>query len=159
MRHCAISRPSFILCAMRHISEEQQIVDSDGSHLLTPPMHIHVEHLNVHYDPAIWGSDAEEFKPSRWIDSSGQLITLRQKARTCPGLLGHDMKMSQVEFVATIATLFQRARCEPLPIAGIEDPDELQQMLRQKLNESIIKMTLQVKDPQEVALRWIRDEA
>lgn len=66
------------------------------------------------------------------------------------------MKMAQVEFVAMIATLFRSARCEPLR-EGQEDMEDLRQNLRDVMESSISKLTLQVKDARQVKLRWVRD--
>ena len=98
-----------------------------------------------------------DFKPSRWIDGSGQLIVPPKGTflpwsggpRVCPG-----MKMSQVEFVATLATLFRYAHVEPLPTLGLYRLDDLQQRLRQILRESVPKLTLTVQDAKAVQLRW-----
>lgn len=148
------------LHSTRAVLEPQQLVDSNGTHLLTPPMDVYISQSSVHLDPAIWGPNVMEFKPSRWIDGSGQIITPPKGTflpwsggpRICPG-----MKMSQVEFVAIMATLFRSANCEPLPTAGLDKPEELRQRLRQLLQDSIAGLTLQVRDPQAVQLRWIHE--
>lgn len=62
--------------------------------------------------------------------------------------------MAQVEFVATFATLFRSARCEPLP-SDSQDPETLRQDLRDVVADSIVKLTVQVRDPRKVKLRWI----
>lgn len=149
-----------VVHSTRAFFEPQQVVDSNGSHLLSPPMDVYVSHQCIHADTSIWGPDASEFKPSRWIDSSGQLITPTKGTflpwsggpRICPG-----MKMSQVEFVATLATLFRSARCEPLPTDRQEKPEELRKKLHGLMKNSICKLTLQVREPKEVKLRWIPD--
>jgi cytochrome P450 len=124
-------------------------------------MEIYVSQLSIHLDTKIWGTDATEFKPSRWIDAdSGQIITPPKGSfipwsggpRICPGL-----KMSQVEFVATMATLFRSAHCEALPTAGIEDPEALRQRLLQLMGDTVSKLTLQMRNPGGVQLRWVVD--
>ncbi|KMU92245.1 hypothetical protein CIHG_09939 [Coccidioides immitis H538.4] len=124
-------------------------------------MDIYVSQLSIHLDPAHWGPNAAEFNPSRWIDtssSSDQIITPAKGTyvswsggpQICPGV-----KMSQVEFVATMATLFRSARCEPLPTVGIEDAEMLRERLRQLAWDSASKLTLQMRDPGRVQLRWV----
>ncbi|KAL4742578.1 cytochrome P450 [Aspergillus similis] len=111
--------------------------------------------LSLHLDPSIWGPDAAEFKPSRWLDGSGQLITPDKSTylpwsggpRICPG-----MKMSQVEFVAAMATLFKNARCEPLPTGGINEPDVLRERLLALMGDSVSKLTLQMRNADGVML-------
>ena len=120
-------------------------------------MEVFVSHQCIHRDPFIWGDDCREFRPSRWIDSAGQIITPAKGTflpwsagpRICPGV-----KMAQVEFVATLATLFRSARCEPLP-SDSQDPETLRQHLRDVVADSIVKLTVQVRDPRKVKLRWI----
>ncbi|KLJ12860.1 hypothetical protein EMPG_09453 [Blastomyces silverae] len=140
------------------LGEPQEIVDDKGdTHILTPPMEVMVCQLIMQLDPAIWGADASEFRPSRWIDDSGQLLAPPKGSylpwssgpRICPGL-----KMSQVEFVATMATIFRSARCDPLPIAGIEKPEALRQRLQQLTQDSISKVTIQIRNPGDVELQW-----
>jgi cytochrome P450 len=122
-------------------------------------MDIYISAQSIHSDPKIWGSDVLEFRPSRWIDASGSLITPPKGTflpwsggpRICPG-----MKMSQVEFVATFATIFRSTRCEPLRL-GRKEPEELRKELRDCMKDSISKLTLQVKDPKVVKLRWMPD--
>jgi cytochrome P450 len=112
----------------------------------------------MHCDTKIWGADAADFNPKRWFDSNGQLIKPPKDTflpwsggpRVCPG-----MKMSQVEFVATMATLFRRARCEVLPLTAKETPVEGRKRLVDMMEDSISKLTLQVRDGKEVKLRWV----
>lgn len=143
----------------RHIKDPQQLVAADGVHLLSAPMDVFISHTNIHLNPSYWGPDAEEFRPARWIDDSGHIITPPEGTympwsggpRVCPG-----MKMSQVEFVGALATLFRSSRCEPLPVDGIEDPEELRQRLLHLLHDAAVKLTIQVRDPKNVQLRWVQ---
>ena len=122
-------------------------------------MTVYVSSQSIHSDPEIWGSDVSEFKPSRWISASGTLITPPKGTflpwsggpRTCPG-----MKMAQVEFVATFATLFRSSKCYPLD-GEQESGEELRKKFEYALVDSIPKMTLQIRDPKEVKLKWIRN--
>jgi len=80
-------------------------------------MAVFVSQRAIHVDVGIWGDDADSFKPSRLIDSTGQIVTPPRGTflpwpsgpLVCPG-----MKMVQVEFVATFATLFRSTKCEVL---------------------------------------------
>lgn len=98
-----------------------------------------------------------EFKPSRWIDSAGHIITPAKGTfipwssgpRICPGV-----KMAQVEFVATLATLFRSAKCEPLS-TELEGVEASRKNICDAMADSIVKLTLQVREPKRVRLQWI----
>lgn len=150
-----------VLHSTRCTNGTQHVADTNGTHVLPSPMNVFVFQQIIHLDTSIWGTDAAEFKPQRWIDSTTkQLIkpaNLKEiflpwsgGPRICPG-----MKMSQVEFVATIATLFRHATCEPLPVMGMKDPEELRDRLKKIMDESVVQLTVMVNDPQEVQLRWV----
>ncbi|KAI2848382.1 hypothetical protein CBS11852_2944 [Aspergillus niger] len=137
-----------VLHSTRCVAATQQIADSDGTHVLTPPMNVFVSQQSIHRDPNIWGSDVDEFRPTRWLDDAGQVVTPAKGTfipwsagpRICPG-----MKMSEVEFVGAMATLFRHARCEPMQKGK----------LLQQMDDSISKLTLQVRELREVQLRWV----
>lgn len=124
-------------------------------------MTVFVSQRVIHVDVDIWGDDADRFKPSRWIDSTGQIVTPPRGTflpwsagpRVCPG-----MKMAQVEFVATFATLFRSARCEILR-KGEETELQAKKRLEDLMADSLLRLTLQMKNPDEVKLRWIEDDA
>ncbi|PYH78661.1 putative cytochrome P450 monooxygenase [Aspergillus uvarum CBS 121591] len=149
-----------VLHSTRAVSGPQQLVSEKGTHLLAPPMNVMVSAMAIHLDTTIWGEDATVFRPSRWIDDTGKVKTPPKGTflpwsggpRVCPGL-----KMSQVEFVSTIATLFRSARCEPMPVDGISQPEDLRRRLVRLTDNAIAKSTLQVKDHKTVQLRWVRD--
>jgi cytochrome P450 len=149
-----------VLHSTRAVLAPQRLVGADGTHYLAPPMDFFVSHLSIHLDTTIWGPDAEDFKPSRWFDDAGQIVTPPKGTflpwsdgpRVCPG-----MKMSKVDFVAARATLFRSARCEPIPTLGLHRPEDLQRRLQQLMGNSVSKLTLQVRDVKAVQLRWIRD--
>ncbi|KAL2839118.1 putative cytochrome P450 monooxygenase [Aspergillus pseudoustus] len=147
-----------IMHTTRHIAEPQEVTDSAGkTHLLTPPMGVYVCQLSMHVDKSIWGPDANEFRPTRWIDDSGHIITPEKGTyipwsggpRICPGL-----KMSEVEFVATMGTLFRNARCDPLPVDGVESPETLRERLLSLVSDSVSKLALQMRNADGVYLRW-----
>ncbi|KAJ5102060.1 hypothetical protein NUU61_004282 [Penicillium alfredii] len=60
---------------MRSTREPQQLLSDRGTHLLLPPMDLFVGVTIIHKDPRYWGPDPEVFRPSRWIDATGQIIT------------------------------------------------------------------------------------
>lgn len=147
-----------VIHSTRYISQPQQLVDAEGLHQLTPPMDVLVSAQSIHFDPTIWGADVSDFRPSRWLDDdSGQLITPAKGTfipwsggpRVCPG-----MKMSQVEFVATMATLFRSAECKPLQI-GSETATQLRGEFLKLMDASIAKLTLQLAEPKRVQLQWL----
>ncbi|KAI7775546.1 hypothetical protein LA080_006695 [Diaporthe eres] len=91
-------------------------LEINGRTCIVPPNTMVIpSYATVHTDPKYWGSDSLTWRPSRWIQAAGapgmeELIT-RQKgtflgwsegARDCPA-----RKFSQVEFVATVATLLR----------------------------------------------------
>lgn len=124
-------------------------------------MTVFVNQRVIHVDVDFWGDDADKFKPSRWIDSNGQIITPPRGTflpwsggqRVCPG-----MKMAQVEFVATFATLFRSARCEVLKEEG-ETELQAKKRLQDLMADSMLRLTMQMKNPEKVKLRWIEDVA
>ncbi|KAL5334268.1 putative cytochrome P450 monooxygenase [Aspergillus crustosus] len=146
-----------VLHTTRAIHYPTTVTDAKGVHILTPPMDVYACQLSIHLDPANWGPDANEFRPSRWIDEQGQVITPPKGTylpwssgpRICPGL-----KMSQVEFVATMATLFRSARVEPLSTGGVESLEVLRRKLLAVVTDSVSKLALQVRNPTGVQLQW-----
>ncbi|PWY78185.1 cytochrome P450 monooxygenase [Aspergillus heteromorphus CBS 117.55] len=136
-----------VLHITRSISTPQQLHSTLGTHNLTPPMNVYVSSQCIHRDADIWGEDVDEFRPGRWIDPSSGGLVVPEKGtfvpwsggpRVCPG-----MKMSQVEFVGTMAVLFCGRRCEA------------RRRLTALMEDSVPKLTLQVRRPEEVVLRWV----
>lgn len=62
--------------------------------------------------------------------------------------------MAQVEFVAVIATIFKNYAVEPVPRPG-ETLEATRRRLLDVLEDSITRVTLQIKRPEEVKLSWI----
>ena len=64
--------------------------------------------------------------------------------------------MAQVEFVATFATLFRSATCEAL--RGKEETErQATKRLEDLMADSMLRLTMQMKNPNEVKLRWTED--
>lgn len=70
--------------------------------------------------------------------------------RSCPG-----QKMSQLEFVTVIATLFRRCKASPKLKDG-EDIEEARRRLLGCMEDSQAGLTLQMTKPQDVDIRWER---
>lgn len=63
--------------------------------------------------------------------------------------------MAQVEFVAVIATLFRSCKvevvCQPR-----ETVEEARERLVKAMQESQPRLTLQIENPEDVVLRWVK---
>ncbi|KAH7406696.1 cytochrome P450 [Phaeosphaeria sp. MPI-PUGE-AT-0046c] len=129
--------------------------------LLTTTYSVQVNTMALHTSPSYWGSDALEFKPARWLQASesggkemlitpprGRFIPWSMGPRICPG-----QKMSQVEFVAVIATLFKKCNAQPM-VQDEENFDEVRQRLLELMQDSKPVLTLQLNRPQDVMIRW-----
>lgn len=68
----------------------------------------------------------------------------------CPG-----KKLSQVEVVAVLARLFRTHAVRPVQRAG-EDPAAARRRVCEVVEDSQVKLTLQMREPGRVALRWER---
>lgn len=92
--------------------------------MLPPGLNLVPSYSSLQTDPKYWGDDSLEWRPSRFIRSSGGVLDDEEfvtpargtflawsgGARDCVG-----RKFSQVEFVAVIATLFRDWRVHPVP--------------------------------------------
>ena len=79
----------------------------------------------------------------------GSFIPWSGGPRVCPG-----MKFSQVEFASVMMTLFRRHKLEPVCEGG-ETLDMARERLLGLTENSISKLTLQIKNPEAVKLRWV----
>lgn len=135
----------------------------------------------VHTDPGIWGDDSLVWRPARWIKphhpspasggspgkapdagaeeilaapQDGAFLGWSEGARNCPA-----RKFSQVEFVATMATLFRDWRVDVVAVDG--DAGDSAARARRRVvevieNDSGAVLLLQMLHPERVSLRWSR---
>ncbi|KAM6536020.1 hypothetical protein FALCPG4_005541 [Fusarium falciforme] len=120
----------------RSIQSTQSITANGKTYHIIGPCTVYINSACLHTYPSIWGEDSTSFNPSRWLTpgcpvENSQLITPEPNSfipwsggpRVCPG-----KKMSQVEFVAIIATLFRTCRVEP-----VVKPAETMEQARERL--------------------------
>ena len=144
---------------IRTIDTDQSIFTSESSSFpLQAPCAVHVNTMALHTSHLEWGSDRLVFNPSRWLQSGagfhvphrGTYMPWSSGPRACPG-----QKMSQVEFVSVIMTIFRSCSVETV----LEDGETLEQgreKLLDLLQDSQPALTLQMNRPKEVRLRWVR---
>lgn len=144
---------------IRTIDRDQTISMSDSSSFpLQAPCAVHVNTMALHTSSSEWGSDRLEFQPSRWLQSGGGLhvphrgtyMSWSTGPRACPG-----QKMSQVEFVSVIMTIFRSCSVEPVLEDG-ETMERGRERLLDLLQDSQPVLTLQINRPKQVKLRWMR---
>jgi len=107
-----------------------------------------------------------EWNPSRWITHVGksettaageELITPARGSyiawsdglRPCPG-----KKFSQVELVGTMVSLFGKYRVEIVPNDG-ETAEEARERVKRVVDDNIMMLLLQMREPKTVGLRWV----
>ncbi|KAL8684485.1 MAG: hypothetical protein Q9218_008274, partial [Villophora microphyllina] len=144
----------------------------DSKDIVLPPstaVNINVQAL--HTDPATWGDDALEWRPTRWLAAqiqdttrqgtaelgnecfiqmpAGTFVPWADGPRVCPG-----QKFAQVEFVRVMFTLLGRFRVVPVAKEG-ESVEQARQGVKEMVDDSAIQaITLQMRHPDRVALRW-----
>ncbi|KIH93320.1 hypothetical protein SPBR_04167 [Sporothrix brasiliensis 5110] len=134
------------------------------THHLAGRYNVFVNNMALHTAPATWGADADAFRPARWI--AVDAATGRESVRTpprgtfspwsggprvCPG-----QKMSQVEFVAVMATLLWRCSVRPVVrTADGETPADARARLLALTEDSQPRLTLQMNRPDEAELQWV----
>lgn len=139
----------------------------DGKDCMIPPetdIVINIRSLNT--DPSLWGSDSLKWRPERWLISPssssakfeeeslveqqpGVFVPWADGPRNCPG-----KKFAQVEFVAVMAILFQKHRVRPVLVAGETFENGRKRLMQMADNSALTAITLQMRDPKRVSLRW-----
>ncbi|KAI0395152.1 cytochrome P450 [Xylariaceae sp. FL0594] len=122
----------------------------------------------LHTHPRFWGPDALVWRPERWIEKyeekdrvdteelmtprRGTFIPWSEGERSCPG-----KKFSQVEFVATIAALFNDGwRVSPERMRGESDERARERLSRLIETDSAQVLLLQMLHPERAPLVWTR---
>jgi cytochrome P450 len=147
----------------------QSVTVDERTHVLPPSTSVNINVQALHTEPEIWGPDALEWKPSRWLEPSnsshsqagnltaetfiepeaGSFIPWADGPRACVG-----KKFSQVEFVAVLAVLFQQYQARPVLKAGESEEDGKRALIAMVNNSAISAITLQMQEPRSRALRW-----
>ena len=142
------------------------VVSGGGKTYPIPPgMIVYVSSASMHRDQAVWGEDADSFRPSRWIETSdlslsplheavktmpkGTFLAWSSGPRICPG-----SKMSQVEFVSVFATIFRKWRVELVRRDG-ESIEESRKRVEEVMKDSQSRLTLQMNRPREVKVKFV----
>lgn len=105
---------------------------------------------------SLWGDDALMFRPTRWLHPDGEFVEPPRGSflawsagpRDCPG-----RKMSKVEFVGVMMTVFHSWKVAPVVLQG-ETAEMARERLRRVVADSQPIVTLQMKRPGDVLLRW-----
>lgn len=134
----------------------QELVIAESSIIVSPGVYVVPSLLAVHTHPRYWGTNAFEWKPSRWIDENGQFLVPQQGTyfpwsegvQNCPG-----KKFAQVEFVAVMASLFQFLRVRPVCAPG-ESTEHARKRLLRAVEETSHGVLLRMKDADSVRLSW-----
>lgn len=141
--------------------------------VLPPRTMVIPSYASVHADPKYWGTEPLVWRPSRFVQASnntstpskpgeediinmqrGTFLGWSEGARDCPG-----RKFSQVEFVATMATLFREWTVEPVLLQGERPGDARKRVLDLIHNESQPVLLLQMLHPEKAPLVWKKRES
>jgi cytochrome P450 len=119
----------------------QVLTKGSATYVVPANAFVYINNSTVHTNPEKWGADSLAFYPTRWLsqDSTSedvfvtmpraQFIPWSGGSRVCPG-----QKMSQVEFVAVIATIFRRYRVSPIMENG-ETMENAKERLREVIKD------------------------
>ncbi|KAI1325372.1 putative cytochrome P450 [Xylariaceae sp. FL0255] len=142
---------------------------------LPPNTMVCLAYSSLQTDPRWWGEDSLTWRPSRFIGSKyrsysqgdntpssstvageyfieprrGTFVGWSEGARDCPG-----RRFSQVEFVATIASLFRDYRVEPVPFDGETKEAARERVLDLIKNDSAMVLLQQMLHPERAPLVW-----
>ena len=157
---------------VRESVRDQVIPTSSTSFYIPAGACVTVTFAGIHSQKQIWGDDATDFRPSRWLDSEqserkedvsvnaassvnllppvkGAFLPWSGGPRVCPG-----MKMAQVEFVAIFWTLFRKYRVEVMLQGNEKAFEEARARLESVIADSHPRLTLQMNNPKNALLKW-----
>ena len=158
----------------RTTTSPQTIATSSGDNYDIPPgIDVVISQAGAHVEPNHWAPDPLTWRPRRWIaDASNQVNNEKPREgeqehlvepergafipwsfgpRNCPG-----QKMSQVEFVAVIATIFRACKIEPVLLANETTTDDARRRLETIVADSTPTVSLSMTRPEDVVLRWVK---
>jgi cytochrome P450 len=147
----------------------QSLTVGDRTHVLPPNTAVNINVQALQTDPQVWGTDALEWRPSRWLKSAGKTtepsssvggetfiepevgtyVPWADGPRACVG-----RKFSQVEFVAVLAVLFHSYRVRAVLEDGESEAKGKEVLFRMADESAISFITLQMQEPRARALRW-----
>ncbi|KAH7144394.1 cytochrome P450 [Dactylonectria estremocensis] len=138
-----------------------QLPLSDGRIITLPPDTPLCLNLNgLHTHPRHWGSDAEQWRPSRWITTTdkgeeqlmlpekGSFIAWSDGMRGCPG-----KKFANVEHVAVMAGLLRDHRVSPVLQPG-ESAETGKQRMESIARDAAAVLNIQMKHPEKARVVW-----
>ncbi|CAK7231587.1 hypothetical protein SCUCBS95973_007966 [Sporothrix curviconia] len=147
--------------SVRTTDGPQTLTAHEKTHHLIGAYNVFINNRGLHTDRQVWGADADDFRPERWIevdDQGNESVTAPPRGsfspwsggpRVCPG-----MKMSQVEFVVVMATLLWRCSVRPVK-EGQETDAEARARLLALTEDSQPRLTLQMNRPEDAVLQWV----
>ncbi|KAI9844472.1 MAG: hypothetical protein M1837_005554 [Sclerophora amabilis] len=152
-------------------SQAQPLTIGKHHYIIPPHTHVICNAAALHTLPHYWGADSMVWRPSRWLVSSdttgsasrtgpgneafieppkGTFVPWSDGARGCPG-----KKFAQVEFVAVMSRLFRHHRVRPVMLDG-EDGEAVKERILSTLEDSMVKITLRLQNPESVSLIWAK---
>jgi cytochrome P450 len=151
--------------------DKTQILNVGDKTLTLPPNTMMCfAYSSLQSDPRWWGDDSLIWRPSRFIKPvkqklgeqentlddeefaqprRGSFIGWSEGARECPG-----RKFSQVEFVATMATIFRDWRVDPVAFDGETIEAARERVLELIKTDSAMVLLLQMLHPEKAPLVW-----
>lgn len=147
-------------------SFSQELSSHGRSYSLPPKTFINLNMQALHTKSQHWGADALKWNPKRWImppddgglesqkdclisPLRGTFVPWADGPRNCPG-----QKFAKVEFVAAMATFFAKHRVRPVLQEGQTQEDAHKLLIDMVEGSNISFITLQMREPRKVALRW-----
>jgi cytochrome P450 len=160
-----------VVAIPKYTNDRSQSININGqAHLIPSDTLVMLNIFAMHTNPRYWGKDSLTWRPSRWIvghsveaspnaerQSAQEALLEPEKgtyfpwsggARVCVG-----KKFSQVEFVAVMAALFFKHRVYHVAGAG-ESKEQARQRVVKIVEDSLLRMTLQVRNPSLAAVAW-----
>ena len=160
-----------VVAIPKYTNDQSQLIQINGqAHLIPPDTLVMLNIFAMHTNPRYWGKDSLMWDPSRWIlgtrveagantdcQSEQEALFEPEKGTFFPWSGGARMcvgkKFSQVEFVAVVASLFFKHRVYPVAEAG-ESMEKARLRIVKIVEDSLLRMTLQVRNPSLAAVSW-----
>lgn len=171
--------PTVIAVPKYTAKQEQNLIINDQLHTIPSKTRVILNTTAIHSHPQYWGKDSLVWRPARWIVSNphsevqrfpsaegelgnifenesllipepGTFFPWSDGQRVCPG-----KRYAQVEFVAVLGALLRMHRVDPVAMLG-ERKEEAQQRVLDVLGDCGFGLTLHMREPSSVAIKWTR---